>query len=459
MRTALFIMVPHLSHYYPTFGLARLLQKQGYSVVYSGTGRYESIVEQEGFSFRSVSYIEETLIRKPSVALGLWVKTRLDPSFIIARYRSFLTRMQTIEHLIIDTKPEIIYLDDTLGHYYASIAGKARLVQLSTRLSPRQRPSIPPLNFFYIPQKHPVNSLITNLQWWWHIRHRRLNEQLQTIVFGGYSDIDFLRRYERRKGIVWQKVRDEQVAFYDAVAGLTTLVLAPKSLEFKGARVVPNEYYLYIPNQRSERSYFSVDYSQWIDKITYRRQVDKSKMIYVALGTLSLAHADQAYQLLLRITKALGQEETLDVLIATGGIDLSLPTMPSNILCLPAVPQLDALKYCDLMITHGGFGSVKECVAAGVPMLVYPLNTDVDQPGNSARIVSLGLGLRGKVSDSPANIRHKVYTILNTPMYKKNSRLMQQRFVEDEEQAEDVLKQFGLWTQDLIGSHKSIVHH
>lgn len=458
MKTALFLMVPHLSHYYPTFGLAHLLQAQGYSVVYSGTAGYQSAVEQEGFLFKPVNYVEEILIRKPSVALGLWIKTRLDPSFTKVRYRNFIASIQTIERLMAEVKPDVVCLDDTLGHYYACIAGKARLVQLSTKLSPRQRPSVPPLNFFYVPKDHPVNLLITHLQWWWHIRRRRMNERLQTIVFNGRSDIDFLRRYERRKGIVWQTVRNENVAFYDAVAGLPTLVLAPESLEFRGARVLADEYYLYTPSQRSERDYLSVEYAQYIDRITHRKQVNKTKMIYVALGTLSLAHAGQAYRLLLSIIKAIGGDQTLDVLIATGGLDLSVHTLPSNIFCLPVVPQLDVLNYCDLMITHGGLGSVKECVAAGVPMLVYPLNTGVDQPGNSARIVSLGLGLRGKVSESPASIHRKVYTILNTSLYKKNCRLMQQRLVEDGQQVEAILKQVGLWTQDLIGSYKLMFH-
>ena len=36
MKTTLFILIPHLSHYYPTFGLARCLQSRGFRVVYAG---------------------------------------------------------------------------------------------------------------------------------------------------------------------------------------------------------------------------------------------------------------------------------------------------------------------------------------------------------------------------------------------------------------------------------------
>jgi UDP:flavonoid glycosyltransferase YjiC (YdhE family) len=47
------------------------------------------------------------------------------------------------------------------------------------------------------------------------------------------------------------------------------------------------------------------------------------------------------------------------------------------------------------MVTHGGLGSIKECVMHAVPMLVFPL--DVDQPGNAARVVHHGLGHQADV--------------------------------------------------------------
>jgi zeaxanthin glucosyltransferase len=334
----------------------------------------------------------------------------------------------------------LILMDDTLGHYYACLAGKAVIIQVSTRLSPRKHPSAPPLNSFYIPQRHPANSLITNGQWWWHICRRRLNEGVQRLVFRGRSEVDFLRRYEQGRGIDWQEIRNENVAFYDAVAGLSTLVMAPKSLEFEHIQSSADEHYLYIPDQRSEQAYFSEKYVQAIEQLTYRKRVNETRIVYAALGTLSSGQSSQARQLLMNVIEALRGNETLDVVIATGGLTLSLSDLPTNIYCLPVVPQLDMLKHCDLMITHGGFGSIKECVSGGVPMLVYPLNTNVDQPGNSARVVGLQLGLRGKVTETPTTIRYKVHSILNTPIYKKNCQLMKQRLYGDEQQVDAVLK-------------------
>jgi UDP:flavonoid glycosyltransferase YjiC (YdhE family) len=67
--------------------------------------------------------------------------------------------------------------------------------------------------------------------------------------------------------------------------------------------------------------------------------------------------------------------------------------VPANVVVLQRAPQITILKRASAMITHGGLGSVKECVAHGVPMLVFPL--DVDQPGNAARVAHHGLGLVG----------------------------------------------------------------
>lgn len=458
MKTALFLMVPHLSHYFPTFGLARLLQRQGYTIIYSGSPPYQSVIEQEGFLFRPMDYLEEFVIRKLSVAFGLWIKSRIDPAYTNVRYRWFLTSMRQVEELVIDSKPTLILLDDTLGHYYTCLSGKATIMQVSTRLSSRKHPSVPPLNSFYIPQKSPATSLITNGKWWWHIRRRRLYEGLQRLIFRDCSDVDFLRRHKQRKGIDWRAIRDEKVAFYDAVAGLPTLVLAPKSLDFENTQFSTNEHYLYIADQRSERPYFSAEYIQAIERVISHKQIKKTRIVYVALGTLSTGQGNQARQLLLNIIEALGGDEMLDVVIATGGINLSLSDVPENICCLPVVPQIDMLKHCDVMVTHGGFGSFKECIEAGVPMLVYPLNTSVDQPGNSARIVSLGLGIRGSLNESPAKITKKVHQLLDSPIYKSNCRRAQDGLLIEAQQAEGVLKQIGLWSPDRIRSHKSIVH-
>jgi UDP:flavonoid glycosyltransferase YjiC (YdhE family) len=78
--------------------------------------------------------------------------------------------------------------------------------------------------------------------------------------------------------------------------------------------------------------------------------------------------------------------------VATGdAVDRTrLGPVPTNARVVAEAPQLAMLARAHAMITHAGLNSVKECIAAGVPMLALPL--DHDQPGNAARIARLGLG-------------------------------------------------------------------
>ena len=84
------------------------------------------------------------------------------------------------------------------------------------------------------------------------------------------------------------------------------------------------------------------------------------------------------------------------------------------------------------MITHGGINTITECVFCEVPMLVYPLSLHWDQPGNSARVVYHGLGLRGKIEkDSAKTISQKLNQLKNNYVYyKENVKTMKQKFEE-----------------------------
>ena len=83
------------------------------------------------------------------------------------------------------------------------------------------------------------------------------------------------------------------------------------------------------------------------------------------------------------------------LVIACGGFvdTYASVSLPAHIRMLRSVPQLDVLRHADLVITPGGAATVRECVAAGVPMLVFPIGTD--QHGNAARVQHFGAGLHG----------------------------------------------------------------
>ncbi len=115
-------------------------------------------------------------------------------------------------------------------------------------------------------------------------------------------------------------------------------------------------------------------------------------LVYCAFG--SQGHRMRGREALIRAVLAAARRlPSWRFAIATGGAVAGdrLGAVPANACVVATCPQLAMLACAQVMITHAGFNSVKECIAAGVPMLALPL--DHDQPGNAARVVRLGLGV------------------------------------------------------------------
>jgi len=68
-----------------------------------------------------------------------------------------------------------------------------------------------------------------------------------------------------------------------------------------------------------------------------------------------------------------------------------LGPLPANVHVERWMPQADVMPHAAAMVCHGGFGTVRAGLAAGVPMVVQPLFAD--QPYNARRIAELGAGI------------------------------------------------------------------
>ena len=94
---------------------------------------------------------------------------------------------------------------------------------------------------------------------------------------------------------------------------------------------------------------------------------------------------------------------------------------PTHVRLEAYVPQPLLLPHCDLLITHGGFNSVKESLAAGVPMVVLPITAD--QPYSAERCEALGAGRVVRPGERGAEaIRDAASTVLGDPGYRAAAR-------------------------------------
>ena len=120
------------------------------------------------------------------------------------------------------------------------------------------------------------------------------------------------------------------------------------------------------------------------------------------------------------------------VLLTTGAeVDAAdLGPLPRSVAVERFVPQDAVLRHADVMVTHGGFGTVLGGVRAGVPMVVAPLFAD--QPYNAERVAAMGAGVTvptsldpGAVPEQfPKAVRAAVQQCLDDPSYRSSSRAL-----------------------------------
>jgi UDP:flavonoid glycosyltransferase YjiC (YdhE family) len=84
------------------------------------------------------------------------------------------------------------------------------------------------------------------------------------------------------------------------------------------------------------------------------------------------------------------------------------------------IPQEFVLPRCDLVLTHGGFGTVKGALSHGVPLVLLPHSAD--QPDNAVRCAALGVGVVLSGAERTAEaIRNAVRRVLSEASHRHNA--------------------------------------
>jgi UDP:flavonoid glycosyltransferase YjiC (YdhE family) len=114
-------------------------------------------------------------------------------------------------------------------------------------------------------------------------------------------------------------------------------------------------------------------------------------LVYVTFGTV--APAMPGMMLLFRAALDAVAGLPVRVLLTVGrDLDLSqLGTPPDNVRIEPWVDQVEVMSEATLVVCHGGAGTTLAALAAGVPMVVFPLFAD--QADNARCVVAAGAGV------------------------------------------------------------------
>jgi len=163
--------------------------------------------------------------------------------------------------------------------------------------------------------------------------------------------------------------------------------------------------------------------------------------IYCSLGTLNSFGLNNSIKIFQQVIETGKRNPDYRIVISCGEyINPAhlLPT-PDNVFLFKSLPQKDILRYCDMMIAHGGQNSITECVMKEVPLLIYPFFKGSDLGGNSARVVYHGIGNRGFIEkESVEMMEDKIQDVLTNPVYRKNIHKLRLKFEEKNNSTEAI---------------------
>jgi hypothetical protein len=345
------------------------------------------------------------------------IKSILDKKYIFARYRRFYGNIQQIDTIIKKYNSSSVFIDEHLIYLHYPQLRKYHIfpIVLNTKLTTRKVVNIPPLDSNFIPSNKLISDLFVEWLWVKKLITNKLSQFFNSIPFLFINYNFFEKKYYKKQSINFEETVNWKNAFYIGLKNVPTIILAPKQLEFSKMKKLANEFYINLKIEKNESKHITEEYKALIEKI---QSLQETKVIYCAFGTLPTTAYQRIIIFLGKLLQIISKESNLLLVVSTSGVKMDLPTYP-NVHLFPFLPQLDMLNHCDLMITHGGLGSVKECLQAGVPMLAYPLNLKIDQKGNAARVVANGFGLRGDMEkDSEAEILRKIKLLLTQPFRK-----------------------------------------
>jgi UDP:flavonoid glycosyltransferase YjiC (YdhE family) len=148
---------------------------------------------------------------------------------------------------------------------------------------------------------------------------------------------------------------------------------------------------------------------------------DHPARVYVTLGTVYNVESGDLFS---RLLAGLGNLR-MEILVAVGpDVDpAEFGPQPAHIRVERYVPQAEVLPGSDLVVSHGGSGSVLGALAHGLPMVLLPMGAD--QPLNAARCGALGAArVLDPLAARPQELREAVLGVLADPAYRVSAELI-----------------------------------
>jgi UDP:flavonoid glycosyltransferase YjiC (YdhE family) len=140
--------------------------------------------------------------------------------------------------------------------------------------------------------------------------------------------------------------------------------------------------------------------------------------VYFTLGTVFPQESGDLFKRVLAGLTALPVEVTV-----TSGNEIAageLGDQPASVRIEPFLPLGEVLARSDVVVSHGGSGTVISSLAFGIPQVLLPMGAD--QPNNADRCDELGVAvILDALTSTPGEIAQATATVLREPAYRTNA--------------------------------------
>ena len=435
MKTILFDMYYGVSHTYSSLKLARILKERGYRIVYIGNEKYCSPAIQQGFDF-----VNHSPVLVPSLELLKMQKKRSvlfenlnnvfsDKVIIEARQN-----IEAFKSIVKNIAPDVVLVDEEhTAKFFFYKLHHIPAISVQTMPDKNQTVNIPPFTSYFCPKPNSLASaFIVSFLWTKKKIGIRSLILFRSFKYMGQDALSITKRLIKENGANFSDLVSYNSSFKFCAKNNPLIILSAVDFDFPKQdqgdvfRIGP------LKDIGNSNGAVSPRFEVLRSKIAKWKENGNCSVIFCSLGTVTFGHMKRLDRFFKKMKQVAIMNPNMQFIFSVSeNFDIEdLYPVPGNLSVFANLPQFELLQYCDLMITHGGMNSITECIFSEVPILVYPLSFNWDQPGNSARVVYHKLGLRGKINvDSPKTISKKIHLILgNRQIYLDNIRQMKKKF-------------------------------
>lgn len=355
-------------HAFPAIALARALKARGHEVLVESWEQWKGAVEAEGLRFEAAQQYMVFPPPGPDTPQGQ----------IVARAATALAELMS------EFEPDLVVSDIlTRAPALAAEVAGAPGATLIPHVYPVAKPGQPMYSLGFRPPRTPIGEL----GW-------RATEPLLNI--GLRQGRDELNETRERLGLPAQE------RFHGGISELLAIVGTFPQLEYP----------------RRWPSYARVTGPLFFELPSEEVEIPggEGPLVLIAPST-----AQDPDCVMLRAALEGLAEEPVRVLATTNRREPEEPIeVPANAVLSAWLPYSQAMAAADLVVCHGGHGTVARALQAGAPLLVCPAVGDMAE--NGARVAWSGAGLSlPKRLMSPRGIRLAVRRLLGDPSYRERA--------------------------------------